>query len=92
VLGAIDGTYIQCNASAADHDATRNCKGMLSQNCLAACTFDLWFMYFLSGWEGSTANSMLFNGAHRVNFYIPEGRFYLADASFGSLDALVVPY
>jgi hypothetical protein len=29
---------------------------------------------------------------HRVDFYIPEGRFYLADAGFRSLNALVVPY
>jgi len=65
---------------------------MLTQNCLAACTFDLRFTYFLSGWEGSTADSTLFSVARRTDFYIPKGRYYLADAGFASSDALLVPY
>ena len=91
-LGAIDGTHIQCHASATDHDVIRNHKGILTQNCLAACSFDLCFMYFLSGWEGLMADSMLFHQAHQSDFYIPRGRYYLADAGFASLDALLVPY
>ena len=92
VLGAIDGTHINCTSSAEDRDAARNRKGMLTQNCLAACTFDLRFTYLLSGWEGSTADSTLFNAARRTDFYIPKGRYYLADAGFASSDALLVPY
>ena len=91
-LGAIDGTHILCHSSAADRDATRNRKGVLTQNCLIACSFDLRFMYTLSGWEGSTADLTLFNNACQTNFYIPEGRYYLADAGFASSDALLVPY
>ena len=45
-LGAIDGTHIRCTLSAADRDASRNCKGILTQNCLAACSFNLHFLYF----------------------------------------------
>ncbi len=63
-LGAIDGTHILCKSSAIDHDTTRNCKGVLTQNCLATCSFDLRFMYFLSGWERSMADSSLFYNAH----------------------------
>ena len=91
-LGAIDGTHILCKSSAIDHDTTRNCKGVLTQNCLATCSFDLCFTYFLSGWEGSMADSSLFYNACQNNFYIPRERFYLADASFASSDALLVPY
>jgi DDE superfamily endonuclease len=91
-LGAIDGTHIRCTPSAADRSATRNRKGVLTQNCLAACSFDLRFTYFLSGWEGATADSMLFADAHRTDFYIPNGRYYLADAGFASSNALLVPY
>jgi hypothetical protein len=91
-LGAIDGTHIRCTSSAADRDASRNRKGMLTQNCLAACTFDLRFIYFLSGWEGSSHDSTLFYDSRRVDFYIPPGRYYLADAGFASSDALLVPY
>jgi len=35
---------------------------------------------------------MVFNDAHRTDFHIPEGRYYLADAGFASSDALLVPY
>ena len=91
-LGAIDGTHIRCTSSAADRDMTRNRKGILTQNCLAACSFDLRFTYFLSGWEGSTHDSMLFSKAHQINFYIPKEKYYLANASFALLEALLIPY
>src|SRR5260370_38474774 len=91
-LGSIDGTHIRCTSSATDLDMSRNCKGVPTQNCLAACSFDLCFTYFLSGWEGSTHDSILFNDAHRTDFYIPRDRYYLADAGFASSDALLVPY
>jgi hypothetical protein len=91
-LGAIDGTHIRCTSSAADCDATRNRKGVLTQNCLAACSFDLHFTYFLSGWEGSAHDSTLFSSACRTDFYIPSGKYYLADAGYASSDMLLVPY
>lgn len=91
-LGAIDGTHIRCTSSAADCDASRNRKGVITQNCLAACSFDLQFMYVLSGWEGSAHDSTLFHDAHQVDFNIPKGRYYLADAGFASSEALLVPY
>ena len=91
-LGAIDGTHIRCTSSAADRDMSRNRKGVLTQNCLAACSFDLRFTYFLSGWEGSSHDSTLFYDARRVDFYIPSRRYYLGDAGFASSDALLVPY
>ena len=91
-LGAIDGTHINCTSSAEDRDATRNRKGVLTQNCLAACSFDLRFTYFLSGWEGSTHDSTLFHDAHGTDFFIPKGRYYLADAGFASSESLLVPY
>ena len=92
VLGAINGTHFLCTSSAEDHDAARNRKGVVTQNCLATCTFDLRFTYFLSGWEGSTHDSTLFNDARQSDFYIPTGRFYLADTGFASSLALLVPY
>ena len=96
VLGAIDGTHVRCtswSSSAEDRDSTRNPEdGVVMQNCLAACTFDLRFTCFLSGWDGSTVDSTLFSEARRTDFYIPKGRYYLADAGFASSDALLVPY
>ena len=37
-------------------------------------------------------DSTLFYDARRVDFYIPSGKYYLADAGFASSDALLVPY
>ena len=91
-LGAIDGTHIFCTPSAEDRDSTRDRKGNLTQNCLAVCSFDMLFLYFMSGWEGSAHDSVLFHHAHRTDFSISEGKYYLADAGFASSDTLLVPY
>ena len=91
-LGAIGGTHVQYYSSVADCDGTSNRKRVLTQNCLAACSFDLRFMYFLSGREGSTADSTLFDEAYQTDFHIPRRRYYLADAGFASSNALLVPY
>ena len=91
-LGAIGGTHINCSLSAEERSTSRNCKGVLTQNCLAACSFDLRFTYMLSGWEGSTTDSTLFHDSHEVDLFVPPGRYYLADASFASCNVLLVPY
>jgi DDE superfamily endonuclease len=91
-LGAIDGTHIACVPSAEERHLSCNRKGALSQNCLAACTFDLKFVYMLSGWEGSAADAALYNDARQTNFTIPIGKYYLADAGFAHCDELLVPY
>ncbi|KAJ7066033.1 hypothetical protein C8F01DRAFT_921553, partial [Mycena amicta] len=43
VLGAIDGTHIACTPSAADIHSARDRKGGVSQNTLAAVSFDMRF-------------------------------------------------
>ena len=91
-LGAIDGTHIFCTSSAEDRDSTRDRKGNLTQNCLAVCSFDMLFLYFMSGWEGSAHDLVHFHHARRTDFSIPEGKYYLADAGFASSDTLLVPY
>ena len=50
------------------------------------------FLYVLPGWEGSAADSRVFDTAWRQDFRIPDGRYYLADAGYGNSDALLVPY
>ena len=92
VVGALDGTHITCSPSAAEREGARNRKGFLSQNCLVACLFDLRFLYVLSGWEGSAADATVYNAARNVDFQIPQGKIYLADAGYPSCDELLVPY
>ena len=70
----------------------RNRKGYLSQNCLFICDFDFLFTYTLTGWDGSTADANLWNDAHTQDLRMPQGRYLLADAGFGTSDALLVPF
>lgn len=90
--GAIDGTHIDAFVPADIVARFRNRKGHLSQNVLAACTFDMRFSYILSGWEGSASDSQVFDNARRNDFGIPPGKFYLADGGFPGCDSLLVPY
>ena len=91
-LGAVDGTHIKSFIVSEDIPHYWNRKGGISQNVLAACTFDLRFCYVLSGWEGSAADGHVFEDACRVDFAILPGSYYLADLGFGACDALMVPF
>ena len=92
VIGAIDGTHISCVPSAEDHEACRNRKGGVSQNCLASCSFDLHFQHVLTDWEGSVNDATLFADAHYHCFPVLEGKKYLGDEGFPSYDVCIVPY
>jgi hypothetical protein len=92
VLGAIDGTHIPCTPSANDRALARNRKGEITQNCLAACGFDMLFYYIQSGWDGSVNNARMYMDARTSDLRIPPGRRYLADAGFAMCDTLFIPY
>lgn len=91
-IGAVDGTHIRAFATLADHAYMRNRKGYISQNCLFICDFDFRFIYGLTGWDGSSADASIWNDARAHDLRIPEGRYLLGDAGFGTCDALLVPY
>jgi hypothetical protein len=91
-IGAIDGTHIACHPTGKDRDAARDRKGNLTQNCLIACSFNMSFLYILSGWEGSAADARIYHDARVTDFNIPPGKYYLADAGFAACDELLVPY
>jgi hypothetical protein len=72
----------------------RNRKGVISQNVLAACNFDLEFIYVLSGWEGSAHDSKVLQDAltRRTNrLQVPEGKYYLADCGFPNRRNFLAP-
>lgn len=56
-IGVIDSMHIPAHVPAKDQYRFRNKKGSLSQNVLAACTFDLQFIFIYPGWEGSASDS-----------------------------------
>ena len=61
--------------SGRDVSSYRNRHGIISQNVLAACNFDLEFMYVLSGWEGFAHDSKILNDAlsRRNGLKVPQG-------------------
>lgn len=83
---------INCTATATDRHASRDRKGGLTQNCLAVCGFDFRFLYIISGFEGSAADATMYMHARLMDFVIPQGKYYLADAGFALCDTLLVPY
>ena len=91
-IGAIDGSHIP--AFVPESLRARFCdrKGQILQNVLAACSMDMAFLYVLPSWEGSAADSRIFESACREDFRIPNGRYYLADAGYGNCDTLLIPY
>ena len=91
-LGAFDGTHIHSFVTALDRHASGDRKGTITQNCLAVCSFNFRFLYFISGFEGSIADATMFMHARLMDFLIPEGKFYLADAGFAHCDAALTPY
>jgi hypothetical protein len=91
-IGAIDGTHINANVSLEERQASHNRKGGVTQNCLAACDFDMKFIYIFSGWDGSTADATMFHDAQLTDLLVPHGKYFLADAGFQTCDALLIPY
>jgi hypothetical protein len=48
-ISVINSTHITTSVPTKEHSKYRNRKGFLSQNVLAACDFNLYFVYVLSG-------------------------------------------
>ncbi|XP_020868302.1 uncharacterized protein LOC110224892 [Arabidopsis lyrata subsp. lyrata] len=66
-----------------DKASYRNRIGVISQNVLAACNFDLEFIYVLSGWEGSAHDYKVLQDALR--------KYYLADCEFPNRRNFLAP-
>ncbi|KAK6912237.1 Harbinger transposase-derived nuclease domain [Dillenia turbinata] len=95
-IGVIDGMHVPAHVPAKDQSRFRNKKGILSQNVLAACTFDLQFIFIYPGWEGAAADSRVLRAVlddPDQNFpLIPEGKYYLVDTSYSNMDGFIAPY
>ncbi|KAG9447057.1 hypothetical protein H6P81_013185 [Aristolochia fimbriata] len=92
-IGAIDGTYIPGIVYGDDSVRFRNRHGKLSQNVLAACTFNLEFIYILAGWEESANDARVLKDAlNKPNgLKVPQGRYYLADAGYPNRPRFLPP-
>jgi hypothetical protein len=92
VLGALDGSHIQCSPPANSRSLYRNRKGFFSQNCLFASSFNMYFTYLLCDWERAASDARVFSDAKAHDFIVPPGKYYLADAGFPVCDELLTPY
>jgi hypothetical protein len=91
-VGTINGTHIPMFVPEAMCTRFRDRKGQVSQNVLAACSFGMEFLYVLPRWEGSAADSHIFNSTRKSDFEIPDRHYYLADSGYANSDVLLVPY
>ncbi|XP_019055133.1 PREDICTED: putative nuclease HARBI1 [Nelumbo nucifera] len=95
-IGVIDAMHIPAHIPAKDQSRFRNRKGVLSQNVLVACTFDLQFIFVYPGWEGSAADSRVLRAVlddPDQNFpHIPEGKYYLVDAGYRNTVGFIAPF
>ena len=55
--------YIKVNVSASDRPRYRTRKGEVTTNVLGVCDTKRDFVFILSGWEGSTADSGILHDA-----------------------------
>ncbi|KAK1556587.1 hypothetical protein Q3G72_008194 [Acer saccharum] len=92
-IGAIDGTHIPASVIGRDKSSYRNRHWIISQNVLAACNFDLEFIYVLSGWEGSAHDSKVLNDAlsRRNGLKVPHGKYFLVDCGFPNRRQFLAP-
>ncbi|XP_040365609.1 uncharacterized protein LOC112169087 isoform X5 [Rosa chinensis] len=88
--------YPYFQVPAKDQSRFRNKKGVLSQNLLAACTFDLQFIFVYPGWEGSAAGSRVLRAVlddpHQNFPHIPEGKYFLVDTGYANMKGFIAPF
>lgn len=93
-VGAVDGIHFPVMVGVDEQGPFRNKNGVLSQNVLAACSFDMRFHYVLAGWEGSAADLRVLNSAltRRNKLQVPEGKYYLVDTKYANIPGFIAPY
>lgn len=93
-LGALDGTYIRVRVATEDKARYRSRKSEIATNVLAVCSPNMEFIYILSGWEGSAADSRVLKDAISRNhgLKVPRGYYYLVDAGYTNCEGFLAPF
>ncbi|XP_012847430.1 PREDICTED: putative nuclease HARBI1 [Erythranthe guttata] len=93
-LGAADGTFIKVRVELTEKPKYRSRKGEIAVNVLGVCDRNCNFIYILSGWEGSAADSRVLRDAvMRPNgFKVPSGNYYLCDGGYMNTTGFLTPY
>jgi hypothetical protein len=64
-IGAIDGTHVSVVVREDKKIPYIGRKGIVTQNVMAACDFDLLFTFIMAGWEGAAHDTRIFLDAIR---------------------------
>ncbi|KAL8515195.1 hypothetical protein ACS0TY_014056 [Phlomoides rotata] len=95
-LGALNGTYIDVYVLATDKGWYHNRKGHCFINVLGVCDMNMRFVYVLTGWECSTANSRVLRDViHRnTGLHVPRGylTLLLCDNGYPNCEGFLTPY
>lgn len=95
-IGAIDGTHVMCKCSEEYQKTFFSRKGYTTQNIIAACDFDLTFVFASAGYDGSIHDYTIFRRTALNNecpFPHPEqGKFYLVDAGYPNMKGYLAPF
>uniref|UniRef100_A0A2P2N469 Uncharacterized protein LOC105645310 n=1 Tax=Rhizophora mucronata TaxID=61149 RepID=A0A2P2N469_RHIMU len=93
-VGVVDCIHIPVMVGVDEQGPFRDKNGLLSQNVLAAFSFDLRFHYVLAGWEGSASDLRVLNSAitRQVKLEVPEGKYYLVDSKCANMPGFIAPY
>ncbi|KAL0401586.1 UNVERIFIED_CONTAM: hypothetical protein Slati_4188500 [Sesamum latifolium] len=93
-LGMLDSTFVDVRV--AEHDKGRYSmrKGRVAVNVLGVCNPNMQFIYVLSGWEGSAADSRVLRDAiHREGgLRVPAGNYYLYNSGYLNAEGFLAPY
>nr|XP_034892229.1 protein ALP1-like [Populus alba] len=85
-IGADDGTHVRACVSQENQIPFIGRKGIPTQNIMAACSFDMQFIFVWAGWEGSALDTRIFYeaiGNTNIQFpRPPEGKYYLIDSGY----------
>ncbi|XP_038685764.1 uncharacterized protein LOC119985544 [Tripterygium wilfordii] len=95
-VGAINGTHIPAVIPKPDRGRFIGRKGTMTQNVMAACDFDMLYIFVSAGWEGSTHDVRVFQYAistPKLRFPMPpRGKYYLVDAGYPNRTGFLAPY
>ena len=89
-LGALDGTHLLVFTPESLCTAYRNKKGEVTQNVLMACTLDMRIVY--GGRAVHLTAAYLKMLSLRTSGSPWDGTYYLGNAGYANLDAVLVPY
>ncbi|KAL0385468.1 UNVERIFIED_CONTAM: hypothetical protein Sradi_2941100 [Sesamum radiatum] len=93
-LGALDGTFIDVRVPEHEKRRYRTRKGDIAVNVLGVCNPNMQFIFVLSGWEGSAADSRVLRDAinRPHGLCVPTGNYYLCDNGYANAEGFLTPY